>query len=260
MSHLNYDHRLLIQQGIAAGKSDAQIARELGVHRSTVGREIKRNSDCRENYEAFRADEANYQRQKAAVIKRDPYFGGVKLGSTLEKRDGIYMYISRTHFSVAAFFGRTSSTFCDKSYERWKEEERFKADRYFIRRGRFSWMIKNYSKSHESTTLSTNHPKSKSSAASKKINSSSGTSNKKAVSVKNFHIADPSAVSFYVFQSVLYRLTFDCIYNAKTNCIEFVIHREIAIAENGIINSGQCESALQMQISTVNSIIHHSII
>lgn len=40
---LTLEQRIAIQAGIAAGRSNAQIAREIGCHRSTVGRELARN-------------------------------------------------------------------------------------------------------------------------------------------------------------------------------------------------------------------------
>ncbi|MEH0157674.1 helix-turn-helix domain-containing protein [Limibacter armeniacum] len=43
MKHLTFEQRQVILEGIRNHKTDAAIAREIGVHRSTVGREIKRN-------------------------------------------------------------------------------------------------------------------------------------------------------------------------------------------------------------------------
>lgn len=42
--------RIMIQRGIEEKNSKAEIARALGVHRSTVGREIKRNQNCHGGY------------------------------------------------------------------------------------------------------------------------------------------------------------------------------------------------------------------
>jgi IS30 family transposase len=42
--YLGPDERELIGLGLAAGKSQAQLARELGRHRSTISREVRRNS------------------------------------------------------------------------------------------------------------------------------------------------------------------------------------------------------------------------
>ena len=59
---LSFEERERIRVGIAVGESDAQIARVLGRHRSTVGREIARcGRRCR-----YRALEGERHAQKAA--------------------------------------------------------------------------------------------------------------------------------------------------------------------------------------------------
>lgn len=53
---LTIDDREQIWLGIAAGETDAVIARRLGRHRGTIGREIRANGD-REGYRPFRAQD-----------------------------------------------------------------------------------------------------------------------------------------------------------------------------------------------------------
>ncbi|TWU52053.1 IS30 family transposase [Rubripirellula reticaptiva] len=52
MRHLNYVDRANIQFLLGRGHSPAAIARKLDRHRSTIGREIKRNSSCHRSYDA----------------------------------------------------------------------------------------------------------------------------------------------------------------------------------------------------------------
>jgi IS30 family transposase len=77
---LDIDERILIQAGLAAGHSNAQIARELGCHRSTVGRELARNrrpsdvgtANARRGYSASKAQErADAERQRPKPRKLD---------------------------------------------------------------------------------------------------------------------------------------------------------------------------------------------
>ncbi|MEH0156792.1 helix-turn-helix domain-containing protein [Limibacter armeniacum] len=48
MSHLNIIKRQKIYEGVRMGKSNAAIARELGVHHSTEGREMRRKGGDKE--------------------------------------------------------------------------------------------------------------------------------------------------------------------------------------------------------------------
>src|SRR5438270_2467093 len=53
---LSFEERERILVGVARGESDAQIARAIGRHRSTVGREIARCGRRRGHYRALRAE------------------------------------------------------------------------------------------------------------------------------------------------------------------------------------------------------------
>jgi len=77
---LTLDQRIRIQAGIAAGDNNAQIARDVGCHRSTVGRELARNrrpsdvgpANQRRGYSASKAQErADSQRQRPKPRKLD---------------------------------------------------------------------------------------------------------------------------------------------------------------------------------------------
>jgi len=77
---LTLDDRIKIQAGIAAGQTDAEIARTLGVHRGTVGRELLRSrrpsdvgpANCRRGYNALKAQErAEEQRRRPKPRKLD---------------------------------------------------------------------------------------------------------------------------------------------------------------------------------------------
>ncbi|MEH0156788.1 helix-turn-helix domain-containing protein [Limibacter armeniacum] len=84
MSHLNSSQRQKIQEGIRQGKSNAAIARELGVHRSTVGRELRRNGGDRESYDFRLAQRIATQTQRlASRLLRNPKGKGRRRGSSL---------------------------------------------------------------------------------------------------------------------------------------------------------------------------------
>jgi hypothetical protein len=132
MKNLSWKQRHLIAQGIRAGKSNAQIAREIGVHRSTVGREIERNAGSRENYCALKADELSAYRKQDAVVKHRLQFGGVDFFTILKKRYGTYAYISHTHLNC---FTRKLYNFnhWDPFYFRPNPKNRFTAEGAFSR-------------------------------------------------------------------------------------------------------------------------------
>ena len=43
--HLTFDERLTIQEGLNAGLSFSKIASQIGKHRTTVAKEVKRNAE-----------------------------------------------------------------------------------------------------------------------------------------------------------------------------------------------------------------------
>jgi IS30 family transposase len=72
---LSFEERERIMVGIAAGESDAQIARALGRARSTVGREIVRSCRRRCEYRALNAErraDRRARRPKARKLERCP--------------------------------------------------------------------------------------------------------------------------------------------------------------------------------------------
>ncbi|MEH0154078.1 helix-turn-helix domain-containing protein [Limibacter armeniacum] len=66
---LHNEHRRQISLMLEAGKSLAAIARALGVHRSTVSREVARNSEADGRYLAFQANRKAHLRRMEAGIK-----------------------------------------------------------------------------------------------------------------------------------------------------------------------------------------------
>ncbi|MEH0155928.1 helix-turn-helix domain-containing protein [Limibacter armeniacum] len=85
MKHLTYNQRKKIADGIKKNMSDAAIAREIGVHRSTVGREIKRYGG-REKYSEYLAFKIALHNQRfASFMLRCPE----GKGSVLGKRWGV---------------------------------------------------------------------------------------------------------------------------------------------------------------------------
>ena len=63
---LSFEERERISRGIAAGESDSEIARALGRHRSTVGREIRAACAERGRYRALAAERKSRARGAAA--------------------------------------------------------------------------------------------------------------------------------------------------------------------------------------------------
>ncbi|MEH0153806.1 helix-turn-helix domain-containing protein [Limibacter armeniacum] len=87
MPHLTYNQRKIIQQGISQGKSNAAIARELKVHRATVGREIKRNGGSRALYDCHLAQRmATYEQRYASRYLRKAKGKGSVQGSRMVYR------------------------------------------------------------------------------------------------------------------------------------------------------------------------------
>ena len=80
---LSFEERERISRGIAAGECDSEIARALGRHRSTIGREIAR-CGCRRHYRALRAERLA---QKAARRpKQARLAGNARLCGEVERR------------------------------------------------------------------------------------------------------------------------------------------------------------------------------
>jgi IS30 family transposase len=84
---LTLEDRIAIQAGIAAGDNNAEIARRLGVHRSSVGRELARNrrlsdvgpANQRRGYSALKAQEradSQRRREKARKLDENPVLHG----------------------------------------------------------------------------------------------------------------------------------------------------------------------------------------
>jgi DNA-binding NarL/FixJ family response regulator len=63
---LSFEERERIFEGVARGESDAEIARALGRHRSTVGREIKRTCQERWRYRPSSAERRRAVRARLA--------------------------------------------------------------------------------------------------------------------------------------------------------------------------------------------------
>jgi IS30 family transposase len=63
--HLTYEERCQIYALMQSGLSQAAIARQLGVHRSTIKRELDRNTGAR-SYRFNRAQEKASQKRKTA--------------------------------------------------------------------------------------------------------------------------------------------------------------------------------------------------
>lgn len=57
---LTQGQRYQIEVGLAAGETRASIARRVGVHRSTISREIRRNSDSSGRYVTYEAQIKNH--------------------------------------------------------------------------------------------------------------------------------------------------------------------------------------------------------
>lgn len=66
---VTYEDRIRINEFIRAGKTDVEMAKILGFHKSTIGREIKRNSGGR----GYRFKQANSKAMKREVLKHHPF-------------------------------------------------------------------------------------------------------------------------------------------------------------------------------------------
>lgn len=70
MKHLTKEQRYVIQSLLRRGVSRTDIAKELGVHKSTIGREIKRNCTKRGKYQAEQAHTYTQDRKERFAIQR----------------------------------------------------------------------------------------------------------------------------------------------------------------------------------------------
>ena len=103
--HLQYSDRLKIEAWLNAGYKPKEIAEELGVHISTIYREIKRggpyvhrNSDLTETVRPYNPDNAEYQYQANLAAKGAP----LKIGNNYAVADFIESKIRDDHYSPAA--------------------------------------------------------------------------------------------------------------------------------------------------------------
>jgi IS30 family transposase len=81
-THLNRERRTALAALHHAGHTNADIARELGIHRSTVGRELKKNTRARGTYHAWHADVlARKRRQEskkdARLLENNQHLAGL---------------------------------------------------------------------------------------------------------------------------------------------------------------------------------------
>ena len=70
MKHLTKEQRYEIQSLFKRGVSRTEIAKELGVHKSTIGREVKRNCTKRGKYQAERANTYAQERKERFAKQR----------------------------------------------------------------------------------------------------------------------------------------------------------------------------------------------
>jgi hypothetical protein len=299
MSHLSPHQRHQIQQGISAGKSNAQIAREIGVHRSTVGREIQRNALQRETYEADKAQYYAKLTQRMALSAREFISPGMMEGKCLKERNGNYPQQNKAGFlhKFLRYLKRKSTAlkpYYDKPIR--------KAERlvYPYRNTGFykRLFVPNYlrftmpdSYTYDRTWSSYDWTKSSTAGnfkGQRRVNlfkRSFNAGNLRDVnnilniqSVFLFQTSDHPASGTPPFQGGEFKKSsaFDSdfakqnyiprlgkegcpeggvveqnICNAKANCTEFAIHFAAATVKNGISNSAQIQSALQMRISTI---------
>lgn len=82
--HLNRDDRIALGALRRAGLKQSAIATQLGVHRSTISRELKRNKNKRGSYHALTADIQETERRTQSKVQYRKI--DAKLGSSIETR------------------------------------------------------------------------------------------------------------------------------------------------------------------------------
>jgi IS30 family transposase len=98
--HLTMDERNVIYRMQFQGYSDAEIARCLGCHRSTIGRECKRNSNVEGRYDPGHAQTRTHSRRRAHL--RRPKTGAPRLMEYVAQR-------LREHWSPEQIAGRLAT-------------------------------------------------------------------------------------------------------------------------------------------------------
>lgn len=84
--HLTESERETIARMHAAGHTNGEIARVLGRHRSTIGRELRRNADPHGRYVAARAQRLRDERRASANRSRGTKLGRGRLRGHVERR------------------------------------------------------------------------------------------------------------------------------------------------------------------------------
>lgn len=86
--HLTKENRTIIEYLVKKKKSCSEIARELGVHRSTVLRELKRNSSLENNYTSMGAQRFTNQRIKNIQVFKRKIKGPIAECVRMKIKDG----------------------------------------------------------------------------------------------------------------------------------------------------------------------------
>jgi transposase, IS30 family len=92
VTRLSYRERCRIEDLLHAGWSQAQIARDLGRHRSTISREVHRNRTLRTNGSRYGADNAQGKADQAARRPKP-----AKLGTNLSLRREVQDRLLKNH-------------------------------------------------------------------------------------------------------------------------------------------------------------------
>ena len=92
VTRLSYRERCRIEDLLHAGWSQAEIARDLGRHRSTIGREVHRNRTLRANGSRYGADNAQGKADRAARRPKP-----ARLGTNLRLRREVQDRLLKNH-------------------------------------------------------------------------------------------------------------------------------------------------------------------